>query len=67
MRDLHPSYAQVRVAKPVAGMVKKVRRVAMWIPANHTGGMLFLLAAVYFILPERPYVGFARPYQFLIG
>ena len=56
------------VAGTVAGMVTQVHRAATWLPAiERVGGILLLLAAVFFLYQSAAYAGFATPFRFLFG
>ncbi len=56
------------VAGTAAGMVTQVHRAAAWVSAiERTGGVLLLLAAVFFLYQSAAYAGFATPFRFLFG
>ena len=56
------------LAGTAAGMVTRAHRAATWIPAiERAGGVLLLLAAVFFLYQSAAYAGFATPFQFLFG
>ena len=56
------------VAGTAAGMVKHLRRFATWVPKiERTGGILLLIAALFFLYQSAAYMGLVAPFQFLFG
>ncbi len=49
-------------------MVKHLRLFATWVPKiERTGGILLLLAALFFLYQSPAYMGLVTPFQFLFG
>ncbi len=54
------------LAGTAAGMVKRVRRLAVWVPRiERACGILLLIAALYFVYQGVAYMGFVPAFQFL--
>lgn len=50
-----------------AGMIAQVRRFAFWVPkAERAGGVLLLLAALYFLYQSAVAAGLVQPVEFLL-
>ncbi len=49
-------------------MVKHLRRFTAWVPKiERTGGILLLIAALFFLYQSAAYMGLVTPFQFLFG
>ncbi len=56
------------LAGTAAGMVKHLRLFATWVPKiERTGGILLLIAALFFLYQSAAYMGLVTPFQFLFG
>jgi len=60
--------APLVLAGTAAGMVKHVRWAATWAPTvERAGGVLLLLAAIYFVYESAAFAGLVTPFRFLFG
>ncbi len=60
--------APLLLAGTAAGMVKHLRLFATWVPKiERTGGILLLIAALFFLYQSAAYMGLVTPFQFLFG
>ncbi len=56
------------VAGTATGVITHVQRAARWVPVvERSGGILLLLAALYFVYQSAAYAGLVTPFQFLFG